>query len=158
MRRLGTVLQETITTGTVTNLCCAGCAAALGVLHHRKAAQPINAISHVVWGDEQPPTTEVTWHDTAVGLIVNQAACSFWALLHVALLPPRQRDPGRTVFHACAISGLAYLVDYHMVPSRFTPGFEKVLPRRAFVPIYIAIASGLAAGALLCRRLDRNRR
>jgi hypothetical protein len=158
MKRLWSILQETVMTGTITNLCCAGSAAALGVLHQRNPAQPINAISHVVWGDEQPPATDVTWHDTAVGLIVNQAACSFWALLHVALLPPRQRHPRRTMLHAGAISALAYLVDYHMVPRRFTPGFEKVLPRRAFVPIYIAIAAGLAAGALLCRRSDKDPR
>jgi hypothetical protein len=155
MKRLGRVIQETVTTGTVTNLCCAGCAAAMGVLHHRHAAQPINAISHVVWGDEQPPCTEVTWHDTAVGLIVNQAACSFWALLHVALLRPGHRDSRRMALQASAISALAYLVDYHMVPRRFTPGFEKVLPRRALLPIYIAIAAGLTAGTLITARFDK---
>ena len=156
MKGLSRVFQETMATGTVTNLCCAGSAAAMGVLHHRHAAQPINAISHVVWGDEKPPSNQVTWHDTAVGFIVNQAACSFWALLHVALLSFGRRNATRLTLQAASISAVAYLVDYHMVPPRFTPGFEKVLPRRALLPIYIVIAAGLAAGALLTPRVDKN--
>jgi hypothetical protein len=59
---------------------------------------------------------------------------------------------------ASAVSALAYLVDYHMVPRRFTPGFEKVLPRQALLPIYLAIAAGLIAGTLVSHGFINNPR
>ena len=144
-------MKATIQTGTLTNLSCAAAAALMGVAERGVPTLPINAISHVVWGDRDSPRAELSWHDTAVGLAVNQAACSFWAWLHLALLPRGQRSLTRVVTQAGAISLLAYVTDYHVVPRRFTPGFEKVLPRTAFLPIYAAIAAGLAVGSLLDR-------
>ena len=47
-----------------------------------------------------------------------------------------------------ATSALAYVIDYHVVPDRFTPGFEKRLPERSLGLIYAALALGLAASEL----------
>jgi hypothetical protein len=145
------VVRSTIQTGTLTNLGCAAAAALMGAAERGSPILPINAISHVVWGDRDRPRPELSWHDTATGLVVNQAACSFWAWLHLALLPSGQGSLARVVTQAAAISFAAYVTDYHVVPRRFTPGFEKVLPRTAFLQIYAAIAAGLAVGSLLDR-------
>ena len=42
-----------------------------------------------------------------------------------------------------AISALAYVTDYYVVPRRFTPGFELTLSRRSFPWLYGALAIGL---------------
>ena len=39
---------------------------------------------------------------------------------------------------------VAYVVDYHVVPRRLTPGFELRVPRRALAAVYGALAVGLA--------------
>jgi hypothetical protein len=41
------------------------------------------------------------------------------------------------------VSALAYVTDYHVIPSRFTPGFELSLSRRSFPSLYAALALGL---------------
>ena len=55
---------------------------------------------------------------------------------------------------AVAVSILAYLTDYHVVPRRFTPGFELVFPRALFPWLYAALAGSLVAGACMQRRLN----
>jgi hypothetical protein len=126
------VMKATIQTGTLTNLSCAAAPALMGVAERGDPTLPINAISHVAWGDRDSPRAELSWHDTAVGLRVNQAACSFWAWLHLALLPRGQRSLTRVVTQAGAISLVAYVTDYHVVPRLFTPGFEKCCLARHF--------------------------
>jgi hypothetical protein len=62
---------------------------------------------------------------------------------------PRTRtDYARAVTAGVATSALAYVVDYHVVPDRFTPGFEKRLPDRSLGLIYTVLALGLAASEL----------
>jgi hypothetical protein len=52
------------------------------------------------------------------------------------------------------VSVLAYLTDYHLIPRRFTPGFELVFPRTLFPWLYAALAGSLVAGVGMQRRLD----
>jgi hypothetical protein len=50
-----------------------------------------------------------------------------------------------------AVSAIAYLTDYHLIPRRFTPGFELRLSRRALALAYGAFAVGLSLRDLLHR-------
>jgi len=50
----------------------------------------------------------------------------------------------------------AYLIDYHLIPSRFTPGFEKRLSGKSLAAVFVALAMGLAARDL--KRAARGRR
>ena len=63
---------------------------------------------------------------------------------------------------AAAVAALAATVDYAIVPKRFSPGFERHVPRSAIPAIYAGFAAGLAIGALLHgaapRALRRRRR
>lgn len=49
---------------------------------------------------------------------------------------------------AC-VAALAYVTDYHLVPARLTPGFERHLSRRALFFVYAVLAMALAAGGAL---------
>jgi len=53
---------------------------------------------------------------------------------------------------ALAMSAFAATVDYGATPKRFTPGWEFVLSRRSMAVAYVAMAFGLAAGALSAQR------
>src|SRR5438045_9328878 len=52
---------------------------------------------------------------------------------------------------ACAMSVIAAVIDYGATPKRLTPGWELVLSKRSIAATYVAMALGLAAGALLAR-------
>ena len=49
-----------------------------------------------------------------------------------------------------ALAAGAWMIDYHVVPKRFPPGFDRVLSGRAIGAIYAAPALGLALA--LCTR------
>jgi hypothetical protein len=44
---------------------------------------------------------------------------------------------------AVGVAALAYVTDYHLIPRRFTPGFELSLSRHSFPWLYAALAAGL---------------
>jgi hypothetical protein len=71
----------------------------------------------------------------------------FWALFYEALA-----DRMAPLARGAAVSALAYVVDYHVVPRRLTPGFEMRLGRPALAAIYAALAFGLSARDLLSRK------
>lgn len=76
-----------------------------------------------------------------------------WAGMH-ELLMPRKRKPkvARAVSSAVLVATVAYVVDYHVVPKRLTPGFEKRLSGTALAGIYATLAISLAVGSLLRER------
>ena len=91
---------------------------------------------------------------TGTGIVANLGASVFWALLYEALRRGRRDEsntPG-TLGRALLVSAAAYVVDYHVVPKRFTPGFELRLPGRALAAIYAALAFGLSSRELFHRR------
>jgi hypothetical protein len=52
---------------------------------------------------------------------------------------------------AAATAATAYVVDYHVVPKRVTPGFEAHIDLRSFPKIYLALGAGFALAALIRR-------
>ncbi len=112
------------------------------------ACAPINAVTHCLWPEEAPRATEYSLRHTVTGFAINQAAAVFWGALFEKLVPraPRER-PGRTAAAAAATAATAYLVDYHAVPKRLTPGFEIHLSPRSMALVYAAMATGFAVAA-----------
>jgi hypothetical protein len=108
---------------------------------------PLNAVSHITFGDEAAWHTELSAKYTGTGTALNTAAIFSWAAAHAGVmrLLPRQDLPA-AIGAAVAVSAGAYLVDYYVVPRRLTPGFEKRLSGRSLFWIYSALAAGLAAG------------
>jgi hypothetical protein len=55
------------------------------------------------------------------------------------------------------MAAIAAAVDYGMVPKRLTPGWEDVLSKRSIAVTYVALAAGLALGALVNQHWRRKR-
>lgn len=131
----------------------AGVATALvATLAGRRAAgsyaAPLNATSHVVWGDAAARKNTASLKHTATGFSLNHGACVFWALFYEWFAGPRPAM-SRAVTSAAAVAAAAYVTDYHIVPQRLTPGFELRLPGKSLALIYAALALGLCARDLL---------
>ena len=79
-----------------------------------------------------------------MGFAANYGASVFWALLYEAMGRGRRRSRARALRDGALTSAIAYVVDYHVVPRRLTPGFELRLPASALAAVYGALAFGLA--------------
>lgn len=131
-------------------------AVAIGVVSQSvtgRSAPGFNAISHMVWGERAARQLHWSSGYTGMGLVLNQLACVFWAGCYEAMAHRQDGQPARPLILAATVSAVAYLVDYHVVPRRYTPGFELVFPRRSFPFLYIGLAASLWAGVELRRRL-----
>jgi hypothetical protein len=125
--------------------------AAVAALSRREtgsASAGLNAVSHIAWGDRAARQQDPSLKYTLTGLALNAAAVTGWALVQDMLFN-RRRGLARSVAAGTATAALAYVVDYHMVPERFTPGFEKRLSGPALAAVYGVLAASLAAGAAL---------
>ena len=107
-------------------------------------AGPLNAVSHIAWGDRAASQFGVSAKYTAVGLALNAAAVTSWAALHALLF--RKRGAW---FGGAMVSAVAYATDYLVVPQRLNPGFERRLTPAGMLAVYaaLALALGLATGA-----------
>ena len=128
--------------------------AACGAFESGNAAAPVNAISHIAWGEQAARREAASLKYTGVGSALNAGAMVSWAAFHHRLFKPRERETGLlgSVMRGAATAGIAYVVDYHVVPKRLTPGFEKRLSNWSVFIVYAALAAGLAAGERLARR------
>lgn len=138
---LGDCVPRAIATGALTTVAVALC----GQLENGNAVAPLNAISHILWEDDALDQDEISTKYTGVALALNLSAHGGWALIY-ELFFGESRDEGETakpLLGALAVSLLAYVIDYHVVPPRLTPGMEHRLSRRALWPIYGALALGL---------------
>ena len=126
--------------------------------HQRDASAwaPLNAVSHIMFGDEAARQTELSARYTGTGAALNSAAVLAWAAIYISAMrsTPRSTWPAAVAL-AAVVSAGAYVTDYHVVPRRLTPGFEKRLDGRSLFAIYSTLAAGLAAGWLMRRRHQR---
>jgi len=114
------------------------------------ACAPINAVTHCIWPERAVRERGFSVRHTLLGLGIHQAAAVFWALLFERIVPRAPRaHPAGVIAAAAATAATAYCVDYHFVPKRLTPGFEAHLGPRSMTGVYLGIAVGLAAVALL---------
>ncbi|RYG26396.1 hypothetical protein EON82_03485 [bacterium] len=123
-------------------------AALLGRRETGSYAAPLNATSHIAFGDEAADQDDFTIRYTATGVVINALAMVSWAAIqeYVAGKWARQGPPVRALAAGTATSAVAYVTDYHVVPERLTPGFEKRLSNEALAIVYGVLAVGLALG------------
>ncbi|MGD9648079.1 MAG: hypothetical protein AB7U73_20365 [Pirellulales bacterium] len=148
--------QNSLRTGAVASATTTLAAAACGALERRSALGPINAVSHIAWGDRAAHQDRPSLRYSLTGLILNTAAVTSWAALHeICFGRTMHRDaaPGARIASSLLggvfVSALAYVTDYKFVPRRLTPGFELRLSDRSLLGIYTALAVGLGLGGLL---------
>lgn len=148
--------QDSITHGlqgaTLATLGTTAVAALAGELENHAPLGPINAVSHILFGDEAAKHDELSAKHTLTGALLNTAAIGSWAVVGELIFGGARRP--QTIPAALAagavVSGIAYVTDYHVVPKRLTPGFEKRVSNKSLLAIYGALAIGLGLG--LCRR------
>jgi hypothetical protein len=139
-------LQRILATTAVATVATTTTTAALGWVLCGSAAAPLNATSHIIWGEDAKRLDAADFSHTLVGGLLNVAAMLNWASVQ-HLVFPRPRGPWGSVATGVTISALAYLSDYHLVPKRFTPGFEARLPPTGLLTVYLVLAAALAARA-----------
>jgi hypothetical protein len=146
-----TALREGAVTGTIAGLLSTAVLTISGRRQAGSAAAPINAVSHWLWGDESLHAQEPTLRHTLTGYVTNHLAAIFWAVLYSRAYGHRDeaKQLPQALAGAVATSAVAYVVDYHVVPERLTPGYEHRISPGALLATYGALAAGLALGALL---------
>jgi hypothetical protein len=115
---------------------------------------PINATSHVLWGDEAGAADGIDLKHTVPGLLINTGAGVFWALVHELVLTRlRPRGAAAGAASGAGVAALAYVVDYHLIPRRLSPGWELRVSRRGVALGFVTLGACLAlVGALRARR------
>lgn len=107
---------------------------------------PINAICHIVDGDEVTQPSDFSARESSVGLAVNSAAMFGWALLYEGLLAATRRKSN--AYFATGAAVAAYAIDYKVVPPRYSPGIEKKISRGSILGVYAVLAATLALSPL----------
>lgn len=144
------VALRALASGTVAGIATAATAAAAGKREDNSYAAPINATSHIVWGDKAGAQNAASLKYTLTGFLLNHAASVFWAMFYEKLFGRRRASGAKDslvkpLLGAAAVSAGAYLTDYYLVPRRFTPGYEKRLSGQSMTAIYGMLALGLVA-------------
>lgn len=156
MSKTNGLIKHTLQQGVLATTSTTMALGALGTAQSKDPAGPINAVSHILYGDEEAmSTSEIDARHTLAGAGLNSASVTLWAALFELLFGRWARKGARQAFTAGAmVSGLAYAVDYHVVPKRLTPGFEQKLSQKRLLAVYGVLAASLAVGALLSRNQD----
>jgi len=151
------IALEALATGKLATLATTATIAVCGKAELDNPIAPINAISHIAFGDEAAREDSASLKYTATGFVLHDAACTSWAALHARLFGGAvAKGSTRAAFAGGAfISALAYVTDYYLVPKRLTPGVEKRLSNRSLAAIYTVLALSLALGSLLNARRER---
>jgi hypothetical protein len=141
-------------TGTIASLATTAALVALARAEGKGALQPTNSTSHWLHGDGAGRVRRADLAHTGLGYATHHGSAIFWALPFEAWLATRPpRTPAQLLLDASVMAGIAAVVDYGVVPKRLTPGWETVLSKRSIAATYLAMAAGLAAGAMMTQRM-----
>ena len=146
-------LREGAVAGTLAGAVSSLVLAAIGRRQAGSVAAPVNAASHWLWGDESLHEDRATLRHTGVGLLTQHAASIFWATLYALVhghRPEAKRLPD-AIAGGIATSAAAFVIDYSIVPKRFTPGYEHRLDGKGMLAVFAALAVGFTAGSLALR-------
>lgn len=105
-----------------------------------------NASSQWFWYPRARHVDAPSLRYTLGGYAVHHASSVFWACAYEATAPRTAGTAGRAG-RAAAVAALAYLVDYHVVPRRLSPGFEHRIGPPGMVATYGAFGLGLFLAA-----------
>lgn len=129
-------------------------AAVCGWVENRDAISPVNAVSHIVFGDEAFGQSTPSLKYTMTSVALNDSACLSWATIFEWLFGDAA-DKGNVpvaLLGGALVSGVAYVTDYKIVAERLTPGFERHLSGRSLAVIYVVLGLSMALVALGKRR------
>ena len=105
-----------------------------------------NAASQWIWYPRARHERRPSLRYTLTGYAIHHASSLWWACGFELLAPHRASPRGRAA-RAAGIAALAYVVDYHVVPRRLSPGFEDRIGGAGVCAAYAAFALGLYFGS-----------
>lgn len=146
------LLARAVRSGSLAGAATTAAIAWLGAREAGSAAGPINATSHVLWGDEAGATDAIDIKHTLTGLLINGGAGVFWAVVYELLRSRARDDRAAALASGAAVAGLAYVVDYHLIPRRLTPGWELRLSRRSVALGFIVLGAALGLAGFMRAR------
>ena len=147
-------LAGTLGTGAVASVATGIAASACGQAEIGNAIAPVNAVSHIIFGDRAAWQNSASAKYTLTGVALNSAAVTAWAGLHESWFGQQDEEHpnfGKALVGGAVVSAIAYVTDYYLVPKRLTPGFEKRLSNVSLFGIYATLALSLAVGSLMKR-------
>lgn len=119
-----------------------------GRAENASAVAPLNAVSHWLWGDEALMRNRPSLRYTGIGALIHCASSMLWAAAFSALRRRHRRSTlANAITDAAAVTAVAAVVDLKLVPSRFTPGFERRLSNTGLTWVYAAFGIGLLLAA-----------
>jgi hypothetical protein len=142
--------------GTLASLATSGILMLLAKAEGKSPWQPANATSHWMHGPRAGKQKTADAAHTAVGLATHHASAMFWSLPFSWWASRRPRTASELFVGASVTTAVAAAVDYLVVPRRATPGWEHALSKESIAATYVALAAGLAAGALMVQESDRD--
>jgi len=143
-------MRDSVAAGKLAGLATAATAALCGKVELDNAVAPLNAVSHIVWGEEAFGADTASLKYTLMGLVLNDAANGSWAAIYEVLFG-EAADDGKVapaLLGGALVAGGAYVIDYYLVPKRLTPGLEKRLSARSLLAVYAALALSLGIGGV----------
>ncbi len=106
----------------------------------------LNAVAHIIDGDEKEQPTAYSPRESWLGLFVNGTAMALWGVLYEgALTVTKTRSSPLT---ALLGTTAAYVIDYKIVPKRLAPGIENRLSHRSVLLAYVALGLAFALSPL----------
>ncbi|OGB23662.1 MAG: hypothetical protein A3I66_24040 [Burkholderiales bacterium RIFCSPLOWO2_02_FULL_57_36] len=153
-------MRRALVSGTLAGMASAAATALAGKKEIGSYAAPLNATSHILWGDVAAMQNRLSLKYTLTGFLLNHAAAIFWAAVYETFFgarPGKPDSPLRPLAGSALVTAGAYLTDYYLVPRRFTPGFEKRLSGRSLATVFGVLALGLAAHDLIARSTSPSR-
>jgi hypothetical protein len=160
MLDMQTAIRRAIASGSLVGLGIAAVTALAGKRETGSAAAPLNATSHIVWGDQAAVQDAPSLKYTLTGFVLNHASAIFWAAVYEKFFGADSAQSSRAsllrpLIGGAVVSAGAYVTDYYLVPKRLTPGFEKRLSGKSLATVYALLAIGLAASELIARSSRR---
>lgn len=137
---------RTARTGAALSATVLAAVASASAIETGKPLAAVNAISHCVHGDVREYGDRATIAETGTGIAINSTAMFSWAFLWELLFG--RKSVKEAVVPALLGTGIAYLIDYHVVPKRLSPGIEKRLSWKAIAAVYGVLAATLALSPL----------
>ena len=146
-------LRRAVQSGVVAAGTTAVCAALAGVRDSGSAVAPLNATSHIAWGESAARAESIDASHTLLGVMLHAGACVFWATFYEKYFGRvvERGEVGTAAVGGAVVAAAAYVTDYHIVPKRLTPGWEYRVSGRSLAAIYTVLALSLPLRALLRR-------
>jgi hypothetical protein len=149
--RPASLIRQTLWSGSMASVLSLMALMVRGRRDAGSAVAPLNAPSHWFFGQEALEADRPSWRHTATGLLVHHASAMLWGGLYDLAFCRRSQpsNVARLTAGAAAVTAVAALVDFKLVPQRLTPGFEHRLSRQSLALTYGAFALGLAISGVL---------